>query len=134
MERSLDEDIEYINRMRAEIAEAENTPNDIEPLRRHSAPDMVLMPEGMTPIEGRENALALMQQMWSVFDVQIDYHSDGVEITGDVAVDRGWSKETLKNKLTGESVDNVFNYLWVNRRDENGVWKQTHVIWNKRPE
>jgi hypothetical protein len=43
MERILDKDIEYINRMRAEIAEAENTPNNIEPLRRHSAPELVLI-------------------------------------------------------------------------------------------
>jgi ketosteroid isomerase-like protein len=132
MGRSLDKDIEYINRMRAEIAEAENTPNDIEPLRRHSAPELVLMPEGMPPIEGRENALALMQQMWSMFDVTIVYDSEAVSIMGDTAIDRGSAKETLRNKVTGDSVDNLFNYLWISKRDENDVWKQTHVVWNKR--
>ncbi|HEY8561519.1 MAG TPA: DUF4440 domain-containing protein [Pyrinomonadaceae bacterium] len=132
MKRSVDEDIAYIDRMRAEIAEAENAPNDVEPLRRHSAPELVLIPDGMPPIEGRENALDLMRRMWSVFDVATVYESEAVDVTGDVAIDRGSAKETLRNKTTGESVENSFNYLWISKRDENGVWKQTHVIWNKR--
>ena len=134
MEHSLDEDIHYINRMREEITEAENTPNDIEVLRRHSALDIVLIPEGMKPVSGQENALNLMKQMWSVFDVETNYQSEVVNITENIAIDRGWAKEILKNKSNGEIIENLVNYLWISRRDTNGVWKQTHVIWNKRSE
>lgn len=134
MEHSLDEDIHYINRMREEITEAENTPNDIEALRRHSALDIVLIPEGMKPVSGQENALNLMKQMWSVFDVETNYQSEVVNITENIAIDRGWAKEILKNKSNGEIIENLVNYLWISRRDTNGVWKQTHVIWNKRSE
>jgi hypothetical protein len=133
MEISLDDDITYINRMREEIAKAENTPNDIEPLRRYSAADFVLMLEGMIPVLGQENALNLMQRLWSVFDVKITYHSEEVKITGNTALDRGWAKERLMNRSTGEVIENFYNYLWVNCRDMNGTWKQTHVICNKRP-
>jgi len=131
---SLDEDIEYINQMREEISRAENTPNDIEPLYRHSSLDLVLIPEDMTPISGQENALNFMKQMWAVFDVETTYHCEKVEINGDTAIDRGWAKETLKNKHTGEIIVNLVNYLWISRRDTNGKWKQSHVIWNKPPE
>ncbi len=62
MELSSDDDIKYINRMREEISEAENTPNDIEPLERHSALDIVLMLEDMRPVSGQENALE-----WGLF-------------------------------------------------------------------
>jgi ketosteroid isomerase-like protein len=134
MELSLEEDIRYINQMRAEISAAENTPTDIEPLRRHSALNLVLIPECMVPIVGRENALNLMKQMWTVFDVETNYHCEKVEINGDTAIDRGWAKETLKNKSTGETTENLVNYLWISNRDSNGIWKQTHVIWNKRSE
>ena len=134
MEHSLDEDIHYINRMREEITEAENTPNDIEALRRHSALDIVLIPEGMKPVSGQENALNLMKQMWSVFDVETNYQSEVVSIIENIAIDRGWAKEILKNKSNGEIIENLVNYLWISRRDTNGVWKQTHVIWNKRSE
>ena len=134
MQHSLDEDIQYINRMREEITEAENTPNDIEVLRRHSALDIVLIPEGMKPVAGQENALNLMKQMWSVFDVETNYQSEVVNITENIAIDRGWAKEILKNKSNGEIIENLVNYLWISRRDTNGVWKQTHVIWNKRSE
>ncbi len=126
------EDVKYINRMRSEIQKAENTPNDIEPLRRHSAPDIVLIPDGLPPVSGLENALNLMRQLWVIFDVKTEYHSEEVKITGDTAIDRGWAKEILKNKKTGEITENTANYLWISRRNENGVWKQTHVIWNKR--
>ncbi len=57
-----------------------------------------------------------------------------VKIVGDMAIDRGWAKEILKNKNNGEISENLVNYLWISRRDTNGVWKQTHVIWNKRSE
>jgi len=134
MEISLDDDIKYINQMREEISEAENTPTDIEPLKRHSALNLVLIPEGRKPVSGQENALDLMKQMWAVFDVETNYHSEKVEIMGDTAIDRGRAKETLRNKSTGEITENLVNYLWISNRDTNGVWKQTHVIWNKRSE
>ena len=47
--KTSDKDIKYINQMRNEIQKAENSPNDIEPLRRHSASDIVLIPDGMPP-------------------------------------------------------------------------------------
>ena len=128
------EDVEYINRMRNEIQEAENTPNDIEPLRRHSAPDIVLIPEGLPPVLGQENAFNLMQKFWEIFEVKTEYHSEEVKIFENTAIDRGWAKETLKNKTTNEVIENLLNYLWLSKKDENGVWKQNYVIWNKRSE
>ena len=130
--KTSDKDIEYINRMRSEIQKAENAPTDIEPLRRHSAADIVLIPDGMPPVSGQENALNLMKQLWEIFDVQTEYHSEEVKIIGDTAIDRGWAKETLKNKKTNEVTENRVNYLWINKKDKNGVWKQTYVTWNKR--
>ena len=130
--KTSDKDIEYINRMRSEIQKAENAPTDIEPLRRHSAADIVLIPDGMPPVSGQENALNLMKQLWEIFDVQTEYHSEEVKIIGDTAIDRGWAKETLKNKKTNEVTENRVNYLWISKKDKNGVWKQTYVTWNKR--
>jgi ketosteroid isomerase-like protein len=126
------EDIAYLNRMREEIAAAENAPHDLETLRRHAAPELVLMPEGMTPVAGRDRALDLMRQLWSVFDVATNYRSEEVTVVGETAIDRGWAREILTDKVSGEVVENLFNYLWISRRDERGVWKQTHVIWNRR--
>src|SRR5687767_12527552 len=94
-----DEDVTYINRMRSEIQKAENTPTDIEPLRRHSASDVVLIPEGMPPVSGQENALNLMKQLWEIFEVTTEYHSEEVRIVGAMAIDRGWANETLRNTV-----------------------------------
>ena len=129
-----DEDVKYINRMRSEIQKAENTPTDIEPLRRHSASDIVLIPDGMLPVSGQETALNLMKQLWEIFEVKTEYHSEEVKIIGDTAIDRGWAKETLKNKKTNEFTENRLNYLWISKKDKNGIWKQIYVIWNKRSE
>jgi ketosteroid isomerase-like protein len=134
MNIALDEDVKYLDRMRSEIQKAENSPTDIEPLRRHSAPDIVLIPDGMPPALGQENALNLMKQLWEIFEVKTEYHSEEIKISGDTAIDRGWAKETLKNKKTNELIENGSNYLWISQKDENGIWKQTYVIWNKRPE
>jgi hypothetical protein len=40
----------------------------------------------------------------------------------------------LKNKETNEITENRLNYLWISKKDINGVWKQAFVMWNKRPE
>jgi ketosteroid isomerase-like protein len=130
--KTLSEDIKYINRMRNEIQKAENSPNDIEPLRRHSASDIVLIPDGMLPVSGQENAVNMMKQIWEIFDVKMEYHSEEVKIDGDTAIDRGWAEGSLKNKKTNEITENHSNYLWISKKDKNGVWKQTYVIWNKR--
>jgi ketosteroid isomerase-like protein len=74
--------------MRNEIQKAENSPNDIEPLRRHSASDIVLIPDGMPPVSGQENALNLMKQLWTMFEVKTEYHNEEVKIIGDTAIDR----------------------------------------------
>ena len=129
-----DEDFRYLERMRSEIQESENTPTDIEPLRRHSAPDIVLIPDGLPPVPGQENALKLMKQLWEIFEVKTEYHSEEVKIFGDTAIDRGWAKETLINRQTKELIETRSNYLWMSKKDENGIWKQIYVIWNKRPE
>ena len=131
--KALDKDIEYINRMRNEIEKGENSA-DIEPLRRHSAPDIVLIPDGMPPVSGQENALDLMRGLWMMFEVKTEYQSEEVKIVGDTAIDRGWAKETLKNKKTNEITEHRANYLWFSQKNKNGVWKQTYVIWNKRSE
>ncbi len=131
----LDADIKYINRMREEIQDAETIPNDIETMRRISASDIVLMPESMQPIVGQENALNMMKEMWEAIDVKIEYHSEEVKVVGDIAIDRGWAKSTLKDKKTGTvTTGGTGTYLWISQRDKNGVWKQTHVIWNSRSE
>ncbi len=62
--------------MRSEIQKAENAPTDIEILRRHSAADIVLIPDGMPPVTGQENALNMMKQFWEVFEVKTDYYSE----------------------------------------------------------
>ncbi len=129
---TLDEDVKYINRMRSEIQMAENSPTDIEPLKRHSASDIVLIPDGMPPVSGQENALNMMKQLWEIFEVKTEYHSEEVKIVGDTAIDRGWAKETLTNRKTNEPIENLVNYLWISKKDKNGIWKQTYVIWNKR--
>jgi len=131
--KTLDKDIKYINQMRIEIQKAENSPNDIEPLRRHSDSDIVLIPDGMPPVSGQENALNLMKQLWAIFEVKSEYHSEEVKIVGDTAIDRGWAEGTLKNKKTNEITENRSNYLWISKKDKNGIWKQTYVTWNKRP-
>ena len=48
--KNSDKDIEYNNRMKTEIQKAENALTDIKILGRHSAADIVLIPDGMPPV------------------------------------------------------------------------------------
>ena len=64
--------------------------------------------------------------MWEMFEVTTEYHSEEVRIVGAMAIDRGWVEGTLRNKKTSKLIENRSNYLWISRKDENGIWKQAY--------
>jgi uncharacterized protein (TIGR02246 family) len=118
-----------IDRIRAQIREAELA-GDATVFERVAAEDVVVMPPGAQPIVGRAETVSAMQKFFGQFELRIDYTNTGVDLQGEVAIDRGTYTQTVTSKGGGAPQAGKGSYLWVYRRAADGTWRQTHAIWN----
>jgi uncharacterized protein (TIGR02246 family) len=118
-----------IDRIRAQIREAELA-GDATVFERVAAEDVLVMPPGAQPIVGRAATVTAMQKFFGQFELRIDYASTGIDLQGDVAIDRGSYTQTVTSKGGGAPQAGPGSYRWIYRRAADGNWRQTHAIWN----
>jgi uncharacterized protein (TIGR02246 family) len=123
------EDRAAIERIRGQIRDAELA-GDAAVFERVAADDVLVMPPGAQPIAGRAATVAAMRKFFGRFELRIDYSSTGIDVQGDVAIDRGAYTQTVTPKDGGAPQPGKGSYLWVYRRTADGTWRQTHAIWN----
>jgi len=51
-------------------------------------------------------------------------------VSGDWAFDRGREHYIVTPKAGGAPIEKTGNYLYLYRRQADGSWKQSRVIWN----
>lgn len=122
-------DRQRIDASRRETEAAENA-GSVERMRRQIADDVVMMAPNMPAVAGADNAMAAMQMFFDAFQVQIQYDSQEIVVSGDWAFDRGTYKHKLTPRQGGPAMEETGKYLWLFRRDPDGSWKQARVIWN----
>jgi ketosteroid isomerase-like protein len=108
---------------------AENAGN-VEQMRPQMASDVVMMGPNMAAVSGAEAASAAMKQFFDAFSIQIQYSSEEIVVAGDLGYDRGTYRQTLTPKAGGTPMPESGKYLWIYRRDSDGSWKQSRVVWN----
>jgi ketosteroid isomerase-like protein len=118
-----------LERIRQEIESAENG-GSVERMRAHFAEDVVMMAPNMPAVAGADSAAQAMRQFFDAFNVQIQYNSTEIVVSGDWAFDRGTYSQTLTPKQGGAPLKESGKYLWVYRRAGDGSWKHARVIWN----
>ncbi len=118
-----------VDRIRDQIREAELA-GDASVFERVAAENVVVMPPGAQPIVGRAATVTAMQKFFGQFELRIDYTSTGIDLQGDVAIDRGIYAQTVTSQGGGAPQAGKGSYLWVYRRAADGTWRQTHAIWN----
>ena len=86
---------------------------------------------------GRTHGTAALQQLFktitTTMDSDLTFHSERVEISGDLAYDSGGYSETLTLRATGKAQKLTGDYLTVYRRmkapNGNAVWLISEQIW-----
>jgi uncharacterized protein (TIGR02246 family) len=96
----------------------------------HFTEDGLLMAPGSPAQRGRDAVRAYYQSIFDAYEAGLESGYDEVEVSGDLAVGRGFAKVTLKPRAGGETVVSTAKYLNVLRRQPDGSWKTTHDIWN----
>jgi ketosteroid isomerase-like protein len=89
--------------------------------------------------DGRTHGIEALRQLFTTvtknFDSDLTFHSERIEVSGELAYDSGSYKETLVNRTTGKSQPMAGAYLTVYRRTKlpngNGVWLIVEQVWTQ---
>lgn len=122
---------------RARIVNAEQTGNPAI-FEEILAPDAVILPPGMPPIEGRDGCLEfvgeVLRTMNGVYQREVVCDSAEVVVSGNLAFDRGRFAQRLTPRDGGLQETEEGHYLWMYRRDEAGKWWLVRIIGSVTPE
>lgn len=120
------DDREQIARIRAAWEVYDNT-GDVTGIADHLADDIVLMPPGAPPIVGKK---AVVEGLTGERDYDVVQKSEGLFISGNLAVDRITVTGSRDPTAGDDSMDVDFKGIDVYRRDVDGTWKCVIAIWN----
>ena len=114
----------------AGIIDADNA-RDLDRVLAFYAPDAILMPPGEPPVVGRDAIRPRYEALFQQFDPAIEARVDEVCAGGAFAFVRGHNGGRLKARGAGESraLDDV--YLMLLRREADGAWRISHLMWHR---
>jgi len=121
-----------IDGLRQRIRDAELA-GDASVFGQVAVADVVVMPPGAAPIQGRDATVKAMEGFFRNFELRIDYTAAPVQVRGDTAIDHGTFTQSIVPRNGGAPQPGAGSYLWVYRRMPDGSWQQTHAIWNTKP-
>jgi uncharacterized protein (TIGR02246 family) len=122
-------DREAIAAVSARFEAAENS-GDVEEMLLLFAEDMIIMSPNAPAFSGSDRIAAATREFYDAFTVQVEYSSEEIAAFGDWGFDRGTERFTLTPKSGGSPIAVNGKYLWLYRRQPDGSWKQSRVMWN----
>jgi ketosteroid isomerase-like protein len=93
------------------------------------APDAVFIQPDGARVKGSAAIRKLYEKVTSTFDSSLNFSSERVEISGDLAYDSGAYTETLVMRATHKSILSKGSYLTIYRRRKDGNWKIVQQMW-----
>ena len=123
------DETEIFNAMRADFLEALNS-GDVDGYLEYLSDDAVVMPPNEPALVGRGAILSWLQAFFGQFSVQEEWSSREVMIAGAFAYDWGRYTAIVTPLEGGERTLSSGKYLWVIRRQPDGGWQYTRLIWN----
>jgi ketosteroid isomerase-like protein len=87
-------------------------------------------PDGQNA-KGKKEIMRLYQMVMKQYNSRINFHSDGILISGDVASDSGDYEETLQDNSTHKSMKLKGSYLLVLQKQRSG-WKISRMMWTEK--
>lgn len=122
-------DRQAIAAVSAQFQAAENAGN-VEQMVPLFADDLVILSPNAPELSGADRIAAAMRAFHEAFTVQVEYTSQEIVAFGDWGFDRGTEHFTLTPKSGGAPFSVNGKYLWLYRRQPDGSWKQSRVMWN----
>jgi uncharacterized protein (TIGR02246 family) len=135
-DRSYERELRAIQRMRDKDIAASKA-GDFITLMSLFTEDAVAMPPGGHAVRGQlereaqiQKSAAVMSQ-WQV--LEYDEVFEETLIMGDVAVESGEIRGTMRPKYGGPAESSSYKVMRVLKRQPDGEWKIYRTIWNENP-
>ena len=93
------------------------------------APDAEFFDPSGTVYQGCAALRQLFQTVTSSYDSDLQFHSERLEVSGDLAYDSGRYNEVLTERATKKGQKISGRYLTVYRRSGDRVWQIVEQIW-----
>lgn len=124
------EAVRDVRAVAAGIIAADNA-RDIDRVLGYYSADAVLMPPGEEPVQGREAIRPRYEALFSGFDPEIRGRVDESCVGEGLAFVRGHNGGRLVSRQGGEDrlLDDA--YLMVLRRDTDGRWRISRLMWHR---
>jgi uncharacterized protein (TIGR02246 family) len=124
-----EDDVEAIRKLGKEFFAAVNT-GDLERRAATMDPDIVIMPPDRACIVGKEEFRRLSRDYSSAYEEKCTLFFDEIQVIG------GWAfvRSTVTGARTAKSSGGVekinLKNLWIVRKQANGQWKFSRVMFN----
>jgi uncharacterized protein (TIGR02246 family) len=112
-----------------DIIAADNA-RDIERVLGYYTADANLMPPGEEAVSGIEAIRPRYERLFSKFNPRIEARVDGACVSTDLAFVRGHNGGRLVPLDGSEALELDDVYLMVLRREEDGGWRISHLMWH----
>jgi len=93
------------------------------------ADDAVMFPPADPPSVGKKAIRTEVQQWFEEYDFQSSYEVVDVEISGIMAAVQVSFLTTITPKPDGEPVEETGNWLWILKKQPEGMWKAIYEMW-----
>jgi uncharacterized protein (TIGR02246 family) len=122
-------DIEQINKITQDYKDAVNT-GDAESFLETLSDDVVFMSFDEPLVEGKRAIGKWLEEMFSAFNMKIDFSYSEIEVANSWAWSRGPFTYTLVPKRGGESVEVIGKFVDIFRKQADGSWRFARIITN----
>ena len=122
-------DVEAINSLREEFITVHNT-NDAARLAELYSDDAVLMLPNEPARVGNQAVQSSFQGSFDQFTAELSLASDEVQVTADLAFDRGTYTIKLTPKSGGEVIEDNGKWIVILQKQPDGSWKIARDIGN----
>jgi ketosteroid isomerase-like protein len=105
--------------------------SDCNAMVANAANDAVLEPPNSASASGVDGVKSWCTPMFTQMKTKaLDVSSKDMDVSGDIAVDRGEYDWTLTPAKGGADVKSKGRYITIWKRQSDGSWKWTRLIWN----
>jgi uncharacterized protein (TIGR02246 family) len=122
-------DVEAIRALFAHNASVINS-GDLDGWIAQFTEDAIFMPPNSVILRGREAGREFARPWYEQLDIEFEISVDEIEVHGDWAFTRWSYVGRYTPKAGGDTTQEHGKEIWILRRQPDGTWKCSHIIYN----
>jgi uncharacterized protein (TIGR02246 family) len=104
--------------------------NDLDGWVSQFTEDAVFMPQGSPVLKGRAAGREFARPWYEQFHMEFEVSVDEIEVHGDWAFARWSYVGRYTPKAGGATTEDVGKEIWILKRQSDGSWQCSHIIYN----